>query len=155
MSDRQRRGWRIQAAVLLPVLLLSCTSSLRYDQLSLREQVSLQIGSEVFTLDVAATQSSRTAGLSHRDSLGPDEGMLFIFEGTQEVRFWMKGTSIPLEILWLDRSGRVIGYDTMIPYSLEPVASPNAVRAAIELSQGAMARAGAGPGTRIKLICDP
>jgi uncharacterized membrane protein (UPF0127 family) len=36
------------------------------------------------------------------ESLAEDEGMLFPFEEEDEVSFWMKDTTIPLDIVFLD-----------------------------------------------------
>src|SRR5437867_13401095 len=38
--------------------------------------------------EVADTPAKRTSGLMFRDRLAPDRGMLFVFEGAGERRFW-------------------------------------------------------------------
>lgn len=43
-----------------------------------------------------------------RESVGPEEGMLFIFEGTGYHGMWMKNCRVPLDIIWLDDSYRVV-----------------------------------------------
>ncbi|MFB5615404.1 MAG: DUF192 domain-containing protein, partial [Candidatus Nitrosomaritimum yanchengensis] len=57
----------------------------------------------------------REIGLSKTDFLPDDEGMLFIFEGNDvhPVSFWMKGMSIPIDILWID-DGLVVQIDKSV-----------------------------------------
>ena len=43
-----------------------------------------------------------------RDNLEEDRGMLFVFEEEKEWSFWMKNTFIPLDIIWLNREGKVV-----------------------------------------------
>jgi uncharacterized protein len=53
-------------------------------------------------IEVAHTFPLRLAGLSNRDSLAQDAGMLFLFPNKDIHGFWMKGTRIPLDIIWLN-----------------------------------------------------
>lgn len=39
--------------------------------------------------------------------------MLFIFSQEQSLSFWMKDTLIPLDIIFLDNSQRIVGIRTM------------------------------------------
>ncbi|MFA5038354.1 MAG: DUF192 domain-containing protein [Candidatus Omnitrophota bacterium] len=57
---------------------------------------------------LARTDEERQKGLMGRDFLPQNEGMLFIFpqEGTWGI--WMKNMKIPLDIIWMDASGRVV-----------------------------------------------
>lgn len=45
----------------------------------------------------------------YRESLAEKTGMLFLFPYDDDShKFWMKNTLIPLDIIWLDASGRVL-----------------------------------------------
>lgn len=59
-------------------------------------------------VEVAGTPEERARGLQFRESLGKNEGMLFIFPESRRQSFWMKDTSIPLDIIWMDRDKRVV-----------------------------------------------
>src|SRR3989338_2360831 len=51
---------------------------------------------------MADTPSKRNRGLSFRDSLPRDSGMLFIFEKKDIYSFWMNEMKFPLDFLWIN-----------------------------------------------------
>ena len=97
-------------------------------------------------VEVAGTPSSRATGLMERKSLGKDSGMLFDFGGNTNVAFYMKNTSIPLSIAFIDSSGKVLGIRDMKPFDLTPIEPPGTYRYAIEVNQGWFAEHGIKPG---------
>ena len=44
----------------------------------------------------------------NRDSLGENEGMLFIFDKEDYYSFWMLNTRIPLDIIWINANKEII-----------------------------------------------
>jgi uncharacterized protein len=71
--------------------------------------------------EVARTEAERQRGLMHRERLAPDEGMLFVFPTAAAHAFWMKNTLIPLDMIFIDDDGRVVGVvERAQPHSLEP-----------------------------------
>lgn len=59
-------------------------------------------------LEIADTPELQELGLSYRESLAPEAGMLFIFPKPSLTSFWMKGMRFPLDIIWLDADMRII-----------------------------------------------
>lgn len=69
----------------------------------------------LLTVEVADDQGSRSRGLMCRSDVPPGTGMLFQFGGLTSGSFWMFNTHIPLDILYFDQSGRVVGSAAMLP----------------------------------------
>ena len=113
--------------------------------------VSMQIGKQVFHLEVAATSETMEKGLMQRDSMPSDHGMIFVFPDEQERQFWMKNTRIPLDILFLSSRGKVVSIHQMIPYDRDLTPSDGAAQYAIELNNGAAAAAGVKPGDILQI----
>jgi uncharacterized membrane protein (UPF0127 family) len=68
----------------------------------------VRIGDRVaVTVEIARTEAEKIRGLSGRDSLAPNGGMLFIYEVPVRPVMWMKGMRFPIDILWI-RNDRVV-----------------------------------------------
>ena len=104
--------------------------------------VAVKLGAETFKVEVAATDRARQLGLMHRKSMPQDRGMLFVFPDERELSFWMKNTHIPLDIVYADRNGKVVSIKQMRPLDESAVPSDGPSKYAIEVNQGAAARAG-------------
>ncbi|MGH7215085.1 MAG: DUF192 domain-containing protein [Tepidisphaeraceae bacterium] len=113
--------------------------------------VPVAIGSKTFTLEIADTERSRTKGLMHRKSLSADHGMIFVFAREQSLAFWMKDTLIPLDILYLDASGKVVSIHQMKPLDRGTTRSAAPAKYAVELNEGAARSAGVKSGDTITL----
>lgn len=104
-----------------------------------------------FTVEVARTPAEQSRGLMFRQSLGPDEGMLFPFEPPRPAGFWMKNTLIPLDMVFIRSDGSIarIAANT-VPHSLESVESGEPVAAVLELRGGRAAELGIEEGDRVE-----
>jgi uncharacterized protein len=103
-----------------------------------------------FNVEVARTEAEQKRGLSFRDTLDPDRGMIFPLVPQRTASFWMKDTLISLDIIYIRNDGTIesIAAD-MVPQSQAPRSSNEPVAAVLELKGGEAARRGIEPGNRI------
>lgn len=118
-------------------------------------KVPLTIGTHKVTAEVAATPEERATGLMNRFSLQPDSGMLFVFERSEPLAFWMKNTFIPLSIAFISADGKIINIEDMKPQSEESHWSKGPALYALEMKKGWFAERGIGPGAVVKGIPAP
>jgi uncharacterized membrane protein (UPF0127 family) len=64
---------------------------------------SEQLGS--VTAAIADTDETRQTGLSETGCLPPDRGMLFVYENSQRLNFWMINMDFGLDIVHIDSEG--------------------------------------------------
>jgi uncharacterized membrane protein (UPF0127 family) len=114
--------------------------------------VNLTVGGNKVVAEVASTPADRATGLMHRFSLQPDHGMLFVFERTERLAFWMKNTYVPLSIAFIDERGRIVGIEDMAPQSEQTHWSNAPARYALEMRKGWFAERGIKPGDRVEGI---
>ena len=100
-------------------------------------------------VEVADTMSSRETGLMYRSHLDENAGMLFVFPAPDHLTFWMKNTEIPLDMIFADDAGRVIGVvEKAEPYSEALLDVPGKSQYVLEVNGGWAARHGVKRGDR-------
>jgi uncharacterized membrane protein (UPF0127 family) len=108
-------------------------------------------------VEVSATQEARRAGLSGRDALPEDGGMLFAYPWEETRFYWMKGCRIGLDIAFLDEDGTILQVATLPPGEgrsgdeIPSVTSEHPVRYVRETAAGWLADHGLGVGDRVDL----
>src|SRR5690606_12136028 len=80
----------------------------------------IEIGGKPVSVEIADTHESRAKGLMGRLELEDVHGMLFIYESSQKLCFWMKNTLIPLSIGFFDEEKKLIQIVDMDPPTSEP-----------------------------------
>lgn len=68
-----------------------------------------------FAVEVADDAAERERGLMFRDELAPDHGMIFIHDFEEPQAYWMKNTKIPLDILYFDRTRKLVSSQQRVP----------------------------------------
>ena len=76
---------------------------------------AVTIGDTAFEAEVAHTPALRSRGLSGRDGLAPQTGMLFVYEGGKAGSFWMKGMRFALDFVWISSDCEVVGLTVDVP----------------------------------------
>ncbi|MEN3112515.1 DUF192 domain-containing protein [Uliginosibacterium paludis] len=111
--------------------------------------VELRAGMFRIEAEVAATEAARETGLMNRKTMAQHQGMLFVFETSQEYCFWMKNTPLPLSIAFMDETGRIVNTAEMQPMSEANHCAAKPVRYALEMNQGWFSAKGIKPGSVI------
>jgi len=70
----------------------------------LQKSSTVTIDNVTFNVLVSKTQEDREKGLSGRDFLPQDEGMIFLFDKPDYFSFWMKGMKFPLDMIFINNS---------------------------------------------------
>lgn len=96
--------------------------------------MKIEIGDKEYNVEVARTEEEKIKGLQEKESLGEDEGMLFVYDEPQEIAFWMKDTAIPLDIVFMDEDGEVISVKQGQPYD-ETLLEEDGVMYVLEVNQ--------------------
>lgn len=107
-------------------------------------------GEEQFTIEVADDNAERSRGLMFRRDLPERRGMLFVFENTRRVAFWMKNTPLPLDLIFVGEDGRVLDILPGVPFSEAPIAPEGMVRFVLEVHEGVAKSAGIDVGDRLR-----
>lgn len=111
--------------------------------------MQLNAGMHLIRAEVARTDEQRAIGLMHRDAMGANEGMLFVFERPGVQCFWMKNTRIALTAAFIGDDGRIVNLVDMKPQTLDSHCSTKPVRYVLEMNQGWFAKRAVGPGAQI------
>ncbi|MBO6901969.1 MAG: DUF192 domain-containing protein [Rhizobiaceae bacterium] len=112
--------------------------------------IETQAGERNFSVEIADDNSERSRGLMFRQNLPEMRGMLFVFENTRRVAFWMKNTPLPLDLIFVGENGRVSTIGQGEPFSETPISATGPVRFVLEVHQGTAAALGIAPGDRLR-----
>lgn len=116
----------------------------------------LILGSKTVVAEIADEEHERAAGLMFRESLAADHGMLFVMPSPGSVAFWMKNTTIPLTIAYMDRNGTILELHDLKPLEETPVPSRfRQIAYALEMPQGWFHRNNIWPGERVHGLPNP
>lgn len=113
-----------------------------------------------FSLEIADTDEARARGYMFREKVGPDEGMLFVFDRAAPHGFWMRNCKVSLDIIWLDANFRVAHIAPDVPPCADDEECPSVYpmrpgRYVLEVAGGTAAREGLEVGQRIDVLAEP
>jgi uncharacterized membrane protein (UPF0127 family) len=103
---------------------------------------TLNLNGHPITVELAATKDSRNLGLMYRKSMPADAGMIFVFKDEKPLSFWMRNTQIPLDIVYINASGKIVSIKQMKPLDETGVPSDYPAKMALELNLGTAERLG-------------
>jgi uncharacterized protein len=107
---------------------------------------------EAVTVEVTENEHDRMRGLMFRKSMADDHGMIFAFERKEQHAFWMHNTCIPLDMLFIDDDGLIVGIEENTPtMSDDTFAVGCASKYVLEMNAGWTRKHGVVAGQKIKL----
>ena len=68
----------------------------------------VKIGGVSVAVELALNPASQAQGLSGRNQLGKNEGMLFVFDRPDQYAFWMKDMNFPIDIIWIGEDLQIV-----------------------------------------------
>ena len=139
---------RLLLCVLMQITCTACASG----------ESGVELGGKTFAVEIADTSEKQALGLMFRDSMEPDQGMLFIFPNEAPRSFWMKNTRIPLDIMYFDKELKMVSISADTP-PCKVSRCPSYPRKepamyVLELNAGAAKKLGVGEGDKLTLKLD-
>jgi hypothetical protein len=169
-NRKLRQSWErhVNASTLLIIALagwtllhgMSCTPPPAPDKLDELGTVDINIQGTNFRLWIADDYAEHANGLMlvsaerlARLPDGTERGMIFVFDHSRELSFWMKNTIIPLDIAYLESDGTVVKTYTMAPLDerVGQYSSGRPAQYAIEVNAGVWSAIGLKPGDRVAI----
>ena len=134
----------------LPFIFFSCGAIAQNEAQPPIPVATLLIGGKTVSAEIADEEHERSNGLMFRKSLPSDHCMLFIMPSPGPVGFWMKNTTLPLTIAYIDRNGTIMELHDLTPLDETPVKSRfQTITYALEMPQGWFHSNNIWPGQRI------
>jgi uncharacterized protein len=116
------------------------------------DRFPIKVGDRVVQMQIAAFPSEQQKGLMFRQAMGADEGMLFVFTQRQQAGFYMRNTSLPLDIGYFESTGELKEIYPMYPFDERSVSSRSRlIQFCLEMNQGWYKKNGVKPGAMLDL----
>ena len=114
----------------------------------------VRIGDVSFEVDIADNPISQAKGLSGREFIEDNKGMLFLFGNYGKRSFWMQGMKFPLDIIWIS-DDKIVGVSENLPPAvfgeMKVYDSPENVDKVLEINAGLFRKFGFKIGDKIVL----
>lgn len=120
-----------KVTIIFSILVVLLASFALYTSLVVNKQLQQQkkettkpyvtINGKSFAVDLAKSPAEQQHGLSDRDSLPQDSGMLFLFDQPQILSFWMKDMRFSIDIIFI-KNDEIVS----IAHNVPPPVSKNA-----------------------------
>lgn len=106
---------KLTVAAILVVVIIVTAFSVGYMLIPQGKATRIEISGIVLTVELAETVADQERGLSGRDSMAPDRGMLFVFDSAGYWGFWMHEMKFPLDIIWFNSTRQAVFIEQNLP----------------------------------------
>jgi uncharacterized membrane protein (UPF0127 family) len=154
-AERDLRPMRQAIRSFMPTLLVAagffCSGQLAIADERLEPlQIITKAGARSFRVEVARSTEQLERGLMFRRELPKDQGMFFDFGWEHLILMWMKNTYIPLDMIFISKSGVIVSMvKDAAPMSENMLNSGGAARAVLEVNAGTADRLGIAIGDQV------
>ena len=114
----------------------------------------IRIGDKNISVEIADTDEERTLGLSGRESLESDYGLLFVFDTPGKYGFWMHDMNFSIDIIWIDENWKVVGIERLVnPDTYPKIFYPiETIKYVLEINSGESSRLGIDTGSVLSFV---
>ncbi len=105
----------VKFLIVVVLIVLAVFVYLTLDKPMFESDGKLIIGFKPIDVEIAETSQEQFAGLSGRDSLCDDCGMVFLYSQARIQKFTMRGMKFPLDIIFI-RDGRITEMVQNVPF---------------------------------------
>lgn len=103
-----------------------------------------------FSVEMAVTPEQISRGLMFREHLDSSSGMLFVFDREEIQNFWMVNTKIPLDIVFIRSSFRIVNVHlNATPFDQTTISSLKPTKYVLEINAGMARQCRIHPGNKI------
>ncbi|MFH1745132.1 MAG: DUF192 domain-containing protein [bacterium] len=121
------------------------------------DEPHLIIDNKKIKIEIADDYVEIVNGLSGREYLEKESGMLFVFNDKQIRDFWMKNMRFPLDIIWINDNKIIDISKNLLPEGENPLNhyySPKPVNYVLEVNGGFCEKNNIKTGDSVKIIYD-
>jgi uncharacterized membrane protein (UPF0127 family) len=98
------------------IITITGVASLKYlKNNNVSKSPTATINNHTFKLELAKTQQDKVIGLSKKEMLDKNTGMLFLFERPSILSFWMKDMKFPIDIIFIKNNRIVTIHKNVLP----------------------------------------
>jgi len=73
------------------------------------------INDNCFKVEIVKNQKDKEKGLSFKESLPINAGMLFVYKKEDFYSFWMKDMNFSLDIIWINKNKKIVHIEKNVP----------------------------------------
>lgn len=136
-----KKSWRILFIILSIFVLMVILQS---------NNARVRLGQQYFELEKATTYEQKEKGLSNREYLNKNTGMLFESDGAEEMCMWMKNMKFDIAMIWV-LDGRVEYVEPEVSMNSYPETYCHNADYVVELNVDDFARSGLKVGDQLSL----